>query len=147
MAGDQVRNCDFCRIASGEDDSAEIVAAAEDWIAFFPQNPATRGHTLVIPRMHVRDLWECGPSLSCALTGAVIAVGKAISAALTPDGLNSITSAGEAAEQSVFHLHLHVVPRWYEDGFGHIWPQGARNDPRDLIDTARRIRRSYEYGL
>jgi histidine triad (HIT) family protein len=53
---------------------------------------------------------------------AVVRVGRALNEALAPAGMNLISSAGKAAEQTVFHLHLHVVPRWPEDGFGRIWP-------------------------
>lgn len=53
---------------------------------------------------------------------AVIRVGRAINSALVPEGMNLISSSGTAAEQSVFHLHLHVVPRWEDDEIGEIWP-------------------------
>jgi histidine triad (HIT) family protein len=114
-------NCSFCAIARGED-SAEIVCEGEHWVAFFPVEPATPGHTLVIPREHVSDLWQTSIGTAGELMEAVIRVGRAIKSSLEPDGLNLITSAGAAAEQTVSHLHLHVVPRWEDDGFGHIWP-------------------------
>ena len=105
-----------------------LCARTEDWIAFFPLNPATPGHTLVIPREHVADLWQVEPPLSNELMTAVIRVGHAIDQALKPEGMNLITSAGQTAEQTVFHLHLHVVPRWRRDGFGRIWPVEGRFD-------------------
>jgi histidine triad (HIT) family protein len=61
--------------------------------------------------------------------------------ALNPEGLNLITSAGSAAEQTVFHLHMHVVPRWRRDGFGAIWPvEGKRYEDEQLEDVANRLR-------
>lgn len=133
--------CDFCAIARGEDQSVEVVCEAEGWIAFFPVDPATPGHTLVIPRAHVADLWDLDASLGADLMGAVVRVGRAITAALKPEGMNLITSAGTAAEQTVFHLHLHVVPRWTRDGFGQIWPvKGKRYQDEQLEDVADRIR-------
>jgi histidine triad (HIT) family protein len=135
-----VEGCEFCAIARGKDASVEVVCEAEDWLAFFPLNPATPGHTLVIPRRHVRDLWALEPSLGSELMAAVIRVGQAIDRALAPEGMNLITSAGQAAEQSVFHLHLHVVPRWRRDGFGDIWPEGKRYEDNALGDVASRIR-------
>jgi histidine triad (HIT) family protein len=76
---------------------------------------------LVIPRAHVPDLWAADLNLAEELTGAAIRVGRAITTAIEPEGMNLITSAGEAAEQSVLHLHLHLVPRWSDDALD-IWP-------------------------
>jgi histidine triad (HIT) family protein len=137
---DPSRTCEFCKIVRGEL-PAEIICEGDRWIAFFPLKPATPGHTLVIPREHFADLWDLDdPSLAGDLMNATIRVGRAVQAALTPDGMNLVTSAGKTAEQSVFHLHLHVVPRWEEDGFGKIWPTGEQYDIDELDDLADRIR-------
>jgi histidine triad (HIT) family protein len=133
-------HCDFCSIARGDDSSVEIVCRGETWVAFFPLKPATPGHTLVIPRAHVSDLWTAETSLASDLMAAVIRVGRAIETALSPEGMNLITSSGEAAEQTVYHLHLHVVPRWREDGFGEIWPPKRELPGVDLEGVADRIR-------
>jgi histidine triad (HIT) family protein len=135
-------NCEFCNIIHGNDTSAEIVCEGASWLAFFPLNPATPGHTLVIPREHVRDLWHLQPTQGNDLMSAAITVGRAIQSALTPGGMNLITSAGEAAEQTVFHLHLHLVPRWKMDGFGRIWPTGRRYENAELGNVADRIRQA-----
>ena len=132
--------CAFCAIAQGTDRSVETVCEGKSWIAFFPLSPATPGHTLVIPRTHVVDLWEVEPPLDADLIAAVIRVGRAIDTALSPEGMNLITSAGRTAEQTVFHLHLHVVPRWQRDGFGRIWPIEGKFEDADLEDVAERIR-------
>lgn len=137
--------CDFCAIARGEA-PAEVVCEGEDWIAFFPLEPATPGHTLIIPRAHVHDLWAADPSVAAALIKAAIHVGQAIEGALKPSGLNLITSAGEAAEQTVAHLHLHLVPRWEGDGFGPIWGQRAAISPELALDAAARIRAACKPG-
>lgn len=138
--GTEAEGCDFCAIARGEDRSVEVVCEGESWIAFFPLDPATPGHTLVVPRAHVVDLWEVEPPLAADLIAAVVRVGRAIGASLKPEGMNLITSAGKAAEQTVFHLHLHVVPRWQRDGFGQIWPIEGKFEDADLEDVADRIR-------
>lgn len=135
-----VDNCAFCRIANGQDREAEVVCEGENWIAFFPLNPATPGHTLVIPRAHVPDLWQAEPELGGELARAAIRVGQAIEVALHPEGMNLITSAGQTAEQTVFHLHLHLVPRWQRDGFGRIWPVDEKYDDADFGDIATLIR-------
>jgi diadenosine tetraphosphate (Ap4A) HIT family hydrolase len=134
-------DCAFCAIARGEDRSVEVVSEANDWIAFFPTNPATPGHTLIIPRRHVIDLWEVEPELAAELMKAVVQVGRAIDQSLKPEGMNLITSAGNVAEQTIFHLHLHVVPRWHRDNFGRIWPvEGKIFQDRELEKVADRIR-------
>jgi histidine triad (HIT) family protein len=134
------RHCDFCSIARGDDPSAEIVCEGETWIAFFPLTPATPGHTLVIPRSHVPDLWSVDGSLAAELIVAVIHVGRAIQTALRPEGMNLITSSGEAAEQTVYHLHLHIVPRWRQDGFGDIWPPKGQLRGLNMEGVADRVR-------
>jgi histidine triad (HIT) family protein len=139
-ADDEAKDCDFCAIARGKDQSVEVVCEDENWIAFFPLDPATPGHTLVIPRAHVVNLWEVEPPLGTELMAAVIRVGRAISVSLKPEGMNLITSAGKVAEQTVFHLHFHVVPRWKRDGFGRIWPVEGKFEDADLGDVADRIR-------
>jgi histidine triad (HIT) family protein len=137
---DDPSNCAFCKIARGEEPVTETVCEGKSWVAFFPLHPATPGHTLIIPRKHVKDLWEADPSLGCELTGAAIRVGRVIEQMLEPEGMNLITSAGATAEQTVFHLHLHLVPRWHRDGFGRIWPMESRFDDADLSGIARGIR-------
>jgi len=138
----EVNDCDFCAIARGDDRSVEVVCEARNWIAFFPLDPATPGHTLLIPRKHVTDLWDAGPDLDADLMRAVVRVGTAIRTALNPEGTNVITSSGEAAEQTVFHLHMHIVPRWRKDGFGRIWPVEGKFEDAALAEAAGRIRQA-----
>jgi diadenosine tetraphosphate (Ap4A) HIT family hydrolase len=133
-------DCPFCAIGRGESASVTVVCESSSWIAFFPDHPATPGHTLVIPRRHVADLWDVDPPLSQELMDAVIRVGRAIESSVHPDGLNLISSAGEPAEQTVFHLHLHIVPRWKADGFGRIWPAKHDYAPAAISEVAERIR-------
>ena len=138
------QGCDFCDIARGAAPETERVWEAESWLAFFPLDPATPGHTLIIPRTHVTDLWDVKRPLDEQLIHASIQMGRAIRTALSPDGLNLITSAGRTAEQTVFHLHLHVVPRWNDDGFGRIWPSERKYENADLEVRADRIHDAYE---
>jgi histidine triad (HIT) family protein len=134
--------CPFCAIARGGDPSAKMLCGDASWVAFFPVAPATPGHTLVIPRNHVRDVWALSPDLGHDLMQGVVRVGRALQEVLQPEGMNLISSAGRAAEQTVFHLHLHVVPRWQGDGIGRIWPredrmaEGLREDLAEAIRAA-----------
>jgi histidine triad (HIT) family protein len=135
------RTCPFCSIARGDDADVEVVCRGEGWVAFFPLEPATPGHTLIIPNTHVSDLWEADRRIAEDVMDAVWRVGRAIRESLRPDGLNLITSAGRVAEQTVFHLHLHVVPRWAQDNFGPIWPiAGITYSDDRLQDVSNRIR-------
>jgi histidine triad (HIT) family protein len=142
----ELEDCPFCAIARGEDRSVEMVCEAGSWVAFFPVDPATPGHTLVIPRLHVPNLWELPSSLAAEMMDGVIKVGRAINAALAPEGMNMITSAGKAAEQTILHLHLHLVPRWARDGFGPIWPREERYEDASLEGIAERIREACKHA-
>jgi histidine triad (HIT) family protein len=132
------RECPFCRIADGLE-QAELVCERASWLAFFPPQPATPGHTLIIPRAHVADLWSADPELAHALVDAAIEVGRAVDRAVSPEGMNLISSAGEAAEQTVFHLHLHIVPRWRADELD-IWPPKTPMQTKLKEDLAAAIR-------
>lgn len=114
-------DCEFCEIIRGEEE-ARIVVATPEVVAFFPLEPATLGHTLLVPRRHVPDLWSLDPGDAGPLAVATVQLARAIQEALQPEGLNVINSTGEAATQSVFHLHVHLVPRWRGDHMGRIWP-------------------------
>lgn len=131
-------DCPFCRIAAGED-SAAVVCEGDEWIAFLPPEPATPGHTLVVPRVHARDFWTLAEAASSELGLAAGRVGRAINRALRPEGMNLITSAGTAAEQTVAHVHLHVLPRWEGDAVGSIWPPKQATPPERLQDLVQRI--------
>jgi histidine triad (HIT) family protein len=135
-------DCEFCQIARGER-PARVVADAPDALACFPLRPVCLGHTIVIPKTHVRDLWAARSLLDTGLMQAVIDVGHAINTVLRPDGLNLISSAGEAASQTVFHLHLHVVPRWAGDHLGKLWPPSPPSADEVKDETAAAIRAAY----
>lgn len=135
-----VEDCPFCLIAAGLDARAEVICEGNDWVALFPSEPATPGHSLVIPRLHVADLWELPRGLETEVMRALITVGNAIREALNPDGLNLISSSGREAEQTVFHMHLHLVPRWADDNFGRIWPPKKVMAPRLKEELAEMIR-------
>jgi histidine triad (HIT) family protein len=133
------RECSFCRIARGEEE-ANIVCESEQCLAFLPEMPATPGHTLVIPRGHVQNVFLADRALGGHLMSLVLRVGAALEEILHPEGMNLISSAGSAAAQSVPHLHLHVVPRWAHDAIGDIWPPKKPMDARLEDELANRIR-------
>ena len=130
-------DCEFCKIIRREA-PARIVCTTNDTLAFFPLMPAARGHTLVVPRKHIADIWSLDPGLAPAIMQAVLMVSHALRVALEPDGLNLINSTGEAASQTIRHLHMHLVPRWRHDHIGDIWPPKNpwRGDALDEIAEA-----------
>lgn len=135
-AGESASSCPFCAIVAGDDPDAVVIGEGADWIAIFPKAPATPGHTLIIPRRHVPDFWSLEGNLAGVLAQAAILLGQAIQAAVKPEGMNLITSKGLAAEQTVRHVHLHVLPRWEDDAVDAIWPPASRCSTR-LANTSR----------
>lgn len=120
-AANDDEQCTFCRIVRREEE-ADVVYEAERTLTFLPRKPATKGHVLVIPKAHVADLWHIEPAEMANVIEDALFMARAIRLALDPDGINMINSAGAAASQTVFHLHVHLVPRWEGDAFGDIWP-------------------------
>ncbi|MFI7504805.1 HIT family protein [Streptomyces sp. NPDC049687] len=135
--GRGAESCPFCEIVAGRA-PARIVHESPHALAFLPLNPATPGHTLVVPRQHVRDLWQLTPETAHPVMDSVLLVARGIEAALSPEGLNLINSAGEAASQTVFHLHMHLVPRWTGDAMGPLWPtpRAADTEEQDRLAAA-----------
>ncbi|MGI3785840.1 MAG: HIT family protein [Janthinobacterium lividum] len=112
-------DCIFCRIVIGELPSRQVYAD-DHAIAFLDINAWHRGHTLVIPRRHVTDLVAGDPSLP-EIAPAVDAVARMLKHKLAPDGMNILSSAGVVAGQTVFHAHVHVIPRYADEpGFAHL---------------------------
>lgn len=129
-------SCPFCAIIMGEGWAREIYRD-DHTAAFFPLRPATLGHTLVVPRRHIPDIWELSEADAARLSRAVLRVAAALRAAVTPDGLNIIQSSGAAATQTVPHLHIHLVPRWAADAIGPIWPAKPPSHPPQVLDNLR----------
>jgi histidine triad (HIT) family protein len=126
-------DCIFCRIVSGELPST-IIREDERTVAFMDINPATRGHALVVPRRHVRDLLEIGrEDLTATLAASQELAQRAVDR-LGAAGVNLLNSCGQAAWQTVFHFHIHVIPRYEGDPLRLPWVP-AEGD-RDEIESA-----------
>ena len=128
--------CPFCAIIMGEGWAREVYRD-DHAVAFFPLRPATLGHTLVVPRRHIPDIWELPEAAVAHLSRAALRVAAALRAAVAPDGLNIIQSSGAAATQTVPHLHVHLVPRWAADAMGPIWPAHPPSYPPQVLDNLR----------
>jgi histidine triad (HIT) family protein len=113
-------DCLFCKIVAGEI-PATIVAQDERTIAFMDINPATRGHALVVPRAHARDVHAIDTEdLKAVAATAQRLAAKALER-LGADGVNLLNSNGAAAWQTVFHFHMHVIPRYEDDPLRLPW--------------------------
>ena len=106
-------DCIFCRIVAGEIPSRQV-HADEHAIAFLDMEPFKTGHTLVVPRAHVTDALADADVLA-SIAPAIAATGKLLVEKLGASGMNVLSNVGEDAGQSVFHLHVHLVPRYADD--------------------------------
>jgi histidine triad (HIT) family protein len=112
--------CVFCKIRDGELPSMRIYED-ERTLAFMDINPLNAGHCLVITKTHAPTIWESDPEDLKAAIAAGQKVALGLRQAVKPDGLNVLQANGAAAFQSVLHYHLHLIPRWNNDGKGFDW--------------------------
>jgi histidine triad (HIT) family protein len=126
-------DCLFCKIVAGEI-PATRVREDERTVAFMDINPATRGHLLVVPRAHAADLLEVGEEDLAACAAAAKELAATIGERLGADGVNLLNSCGRAAWQTVFHFHVHVIPRYAGDPLRLPWTPAPGD--RDEIAAA-----------
>ncbi|MFL5831952.1 MAG: HIT family protein [Solirubrobacteraceae bacterium] len=131
-------DCIFCKIIAGELPS-QIIDEDERTIAFMDISPATRGHALVIPRAHSRDLLEIGPEDLAATIAGAQRIARRMSERLGTDGVNLLNSCGRAAWQTVFHFHIHVIPRYADDPLRLPWTP-AEGDMDEIAAVAAELR-------
>jgi histidine triad (HIT) family protein len=112
----------FCKIRDGAIPSAKVYDD-ERTLAIMDINPLNAGHCLVITKQHAATLFESAEADLAAAVATAKRVATALRAALKPDGLNMLQANGAAAFQSVPHFHLHLIPRFTDDGKGFDWPQ------------------------
>jgi histidine triad (HIT) family protein len=126
-------DCLFCGIVAGSIPS-EKVDENERTIAFMDINPATPGHALVVPRVHSADLMEIGEEDLTATILAAQRLSTRMKDALDADGIDLINACGAAAWQTVFHFHIHVVPRYEDDPLKLPWvPEPGDSDEIAMI--------------
>ena len=131
-------DCIFCKIAAGEL-PAEIVQEDEHTIAFMDINPWTRGHALVIPRNHSRNLYDApDEDLEHTVTAAK-RLAIRMRDTLGCDGINLLNSCEAAAWQTVFHLHVHVIPRYVDDPL-RLPGQPREPEEGELAEVAAKLR-------
>ena len=127
-------NCIFCKLAGGEIPTATLYED-EDFRVILDANPAAKGHALIIPKEHYANLYE----LDDELAGKVLVLAKKMITKLTDilgcDGYNIVQNNGEAAGQTVVHFHMHLIPRFKDDGVGVTWKMGelTEEDKNDIL--------------
>ena len=132
-------DCIFCSIVAGDIPSATVYED-EHVFAFMdiaPREP--RGHTLVIPKQHYRNIYDIPTEVGSKIMQAAILLANAIRTALNPDGLNLFQSNEAAGFQSVFHFHLHLIPRWEGDPLRLPW-RPSEGDMEHIGNIAAKIR-------
>lgn len=132
--------CPFCRIVKGEDPHARIVFRTAGAVGFFPTEPASPGHTLVVPAGHVTRLWDMPREAIREVMDLLPGVAQAVIAATGAQGLNLVQSNGAVASQSVDHVHFHLVPRWDDDPIRDFWPAGPLVSGVDQRATLEAVR-------
>lgn len=129
-------NCIFCKLANGDIPTATLYED-DDFRVILDASPASKGHALILPKEHYANLYE----LDDEVAAKVLVLAKKMITKLTDilgcDGYNIVQNNGEAAGQTVFHFHLHMIPRWKEDGVGIEWKMGELTDAdkEELVDA------------
>ena len=131
-------DCLFCKIVAGEL-PATVVVESERALAFADINPATRGHTLVIPRVHAEDVQDIAGADLAATIELAQQVARAALKRLGAEGVNLLNSSGAAAWQTVFHFHIHVIPRYEGDPLRLPWVP-APGDSEQIAAAAAALR-------
>lgn len=122
-----MENCIFCKIANGEIPAATLYED-EDFRVILDLGPASKGHALILPKTHAANIYE----LPDELAGKAMILAKKMASKLTEalkcDGLNIVQNNGETAGQTVFHFHMHLIPRYQGDHVGLTWTPGKLSD-------------------
>ena len=131
-------DCIFCAIVAG-DIPATIVYEDEDVLAFMDIAPINPGHTLIIPKQHYRNIYDIPAEVGGKIMQTAVSLAKAIRTALNTDGLNLVQSNEAAGFQTVFHFHLHLIPRWEGDPIRLPW-RPSEGDMEEIGNIAAKIR-------
>ena len=133
-------DCIFCKLANGEIPTATLYED-DEFRVILDQGPATKGHALILPKQHFANLYEIPDETAAKAMILGKKMATAMTKALHSDGFNLVQNNGEAAGQTVFHFHVHVIPR-YEGGPSMVtWTPGSEK-PEVLAETAEKIKKA-----
>ena len=130
-------DCIFCKIVAGEIPAHKIYEDGE-FLAFLDINPVARGHILLIPKAHFENIFDIPEDVLKGLVERAKRLASAVQEGLGASGINFLHASGEAAQQSVFHFHFHLVPRYEDDGLD-TWPESDYSE-EDFEELSRKIR-------
>lgn len=131
MMGEGMKDCVFCKIVRGEI-PATVVLKDEHTLVFMDIGSVNPGHVLVAAKPHVENLQGMDGELAGAMFRSAVRAARAIEAVFRPAGISVYQANGAAAGQTVFHAHIHVLPRWENDGLTFTWP--VKNPPREELE-------------
>ena len=120
-------NCIFCKIANGEIPAATLYED-EDFRVILDLGPASKGHALILPKAHAANIYELSDEMAAKAMILAKKMATAMTAALKCDGFNIVQNNGECAGQTVFHFHMHLIPRYKGDQVGITWKPGELSD-------------------
>jgi histidine triad (HIT) family protein len=126
-------DCVFCKIVAGEIPSTRVYED-DDVLAFMDIGQVNPGHVLVAAKRHALDLYALDEPQAAAIGRAQVRIARAIRDAFQPAGLSVYQANGKPAGQTVFHYHVHLVPRHERDGMELTWP--VKNPPRERLEEA-----------
>jgi len=132
-------DCIFCKIIDGEIPAVKVLDE-KLVVAFMDINPSSKGHMLVVPKNHAENIFEIPESDLVALIKAVKRCAKAVKEALNAEGVTILQLNGKASDQIVPHLHIHVIPRWENDGLSVSTWEMKPGDMEEIQAIARKIR-------
>ncbi|MGB6065588.1 MAG: HIT family protein [Desulfomonilaceae bacterium] len=132
-------DCIFCKIVAGEVPCTKVFED-ETMLAFMDISPLNKGHLLVVPKEHFKNVFEIDAEVYARMAVAVCRLSKAIKSGLAPDGVNVMQLNGKAANQVVPHLHIHIVPRWKGDGLTISAWEPVMGDKDEISRNAELIR-------
>ena len=122
-----MENCIFCKIANGEIPAATLYED-ENFRVILDLGPASKGHALILPKSHAPNIYELSDEMAAKAMILAKKMATAMRAALKCDGFNIVQNNGECAGQTVFHFHMHLIPRYKGDQVGITWHPGELND-------------------
>ena len=122
-----MENCIFCKIANGEIPAATLYED-ENFRVILDLGPASKGHALILPKSHAANIYELSDEMAAKAMILAKKMATAMTAALKCDGFNIVQNNGECAGQTVFHFHMHLIPRYEGDRVGLTWKPGELTD-------------------
>lgn len=131
--------CIFCKIIDGEIPAIKVLDE-ELVIAFMDINPSNQGHMLVVPKRHAENIFEISESDLAATVKAVKRCANAVKEALNAEGVTILQLNGRASDQIIPHFHIHIIPRWENDGLPVSTWEMKQGDMEEINDIARKVK-------